>query len=118
DIGGTGLKGSVLDGNGEMVTERVRVETPPNSTPEEIVETLATLVASLPPYDRVSVGFPGVVRRGKVVTAPNLGTEAWKGFDLDLALTEMLGKPVRVLNDADVQGLGAISGNGVETVMK
>ncbi len=114
DIGGTGLKASVLDAEGEMVTDRVRVETPPNCAPELMVETLAQLVAGLPPYERVSVGFPGVVRRGKIVTAPNLGTELWKGFDLDLALTTKLGKPVRVLNDADVQGLGAISGQGVE----
>jgi polyphosphate glucokinase len=63
------------------------------------------------------VGFPGVVRRGKVITAHNLGEQDWKGFDLDLALTDKLGKPVRVLNDADIQGLGAITGQGVEMVI-
>ena len=51
------------------------------------------------------------------MTAHNLGQEAWQGFDLDLALTQALGKPVRVLNDADIQGLGAISGKGVEMVI-
>jgi polyphosphate glucokinase len=117
DIGGTGLKASLLDKEGEMVTERVRVDTPPNLPPPQMVDTLAKLVAPLTGYARVSVGFPGVVRRGKIVTAPNLGTDLWKGFDLDLALTERLGKPVRVLNDADVQGLGAISGVGVEMVI-
>jgi polyphosphate glucokinase len=117
DIGGTGLKASVLDPAGEMLTERVRVETPPECAPKLMVKTLASLVASLPPADRVSVGFPGVVRRGVVVTAHNLGTEAWKGFELDEALARALGKPVRVLNDADVQGLGAIEGRGVEVVI-
>ncbi|MDB6154610.1 MAG: chromosome partitioning protein ParA [Chthoniobacteraceae bacterium] len=117
DIGGTGLKASLLDQEGEMLTERVRVETPPECPPALMVETLAKLVAPLAGYDRVSVGFPGVVRRGKIMTAHNLGQKQWKGFDLDLALTQKLGKPVRVLNDADIQGLGAISGRGVEMVI-
>jgi len=78
---------------------------------------LVELVAPLPPADRVLVGFPGVVRRGKILTAHNLGDDLWRGFDLDLALTKALGKPVRVLNDADIQGLGAITGEGVEMVI-
>jgi polyphosphate glucokinase len=117
DIGGTGLKASVLDAEGNMITEKVRVPTPPKCPPDQLVETLAKLVAPLPPYDRVSVGFPGVVRHGKVLTAANLGQEAWHGYDLDLALEKALGKPVRALNDADIQGLGAISGKGVEIVI-
>jgi polyphosphate glucokinase len=117
DIGGTGLKATVLDESGEMLVERVRVATPSPCPPLVMVDALAQLVAPLPPYDRVSVGFPGVVRRGKIVTAHNLGEEDWKGFDLDLALSARLGKPVRVLNDADIQGLGAISGKGVEMVI-
>lgn len=117
DIGGTGLKAAVLDADGEMITERVRVATPHPCPPALMVKMLAELVAPLPAYDRVSVGFPGVVRRGKIMTAHNLGDEAWRRFDLDLALTKALGKPVRVLNDADIQGLGAISGKGVEMVI-
>jgi polyphosphate glucokinase len=117
DIGGTGLKASVLDGEGAMLTEKVRVATPPQCSPELMVETLALLVAPLPEYHRVSVGFPGVVRRGRVITAHNLGTDAWRGFALDGALSAKLGKPVRVLNDADMQGLGAINGEGVEVVV-
>lgn len=117
DIGGTGLKASVLDAKGNMITERVRVATPPKCPPKLMVETLAKLVAPLPAYDRVSVGFPGVVRRGKIMTAHNLGQKIWLGFDLDLALERKLGKPVRVLNDADIQGLGAITGKGVEMVI-
>src|SRR5437762_9336316 len=93
DIGGTGLKASVLDENGEMVTDRVRVETPHPSSPEVIVNALTQLVAPLTGYGRVSVGFPGVVRKGKVITAPNLGQEAWQGFDLAVALVQKLGKP-------------------------
>jgi polyphosphate glucokinase len=117
DIGGTGLKAAVLDEEGTMLADRVRVETPPQCPPELMIETLARLVAGLPGYDRVSVGFPGVIRNGKVLTAHNLGKGAWHGFALDQALSARLGKPVRVLNDADIQGLGAIRGEGVEVVI-
>ena len=117
DIGGTGLKASVLDGEGNMITDRVKVPTPQKAAPEKLVETLVELVSAMPKYHRVSVGFPGVVREGKILTAHNLGQKAWYGFDLDLALETALGKPVRILNDADVQGLGAISGKGVEMVI-
>jgi polyphosphate glucokinase len=78
---------------------------------------LARLVAPLGSYDRVSVGFPGVIREGRVLTAANLDNEGWKGFDLAGALRRALGKPVRVANDADVQGLAVIGGKGVEMVI-
>lgn len=117
DIGGTGLKATVLNQTGEMLTERVRIKTPDFCPPELMIELLGELVAPLPAYDRVAVGFPGVVRKGTILTAHNLGTEAWRGFNLDQALTEKLGKPVRVLNDADIQGLGAIQGKGLEVVI-
>lgn len=117
DIGGTGLKATVLNATGEMVTERVRVETPRPCPPKVLLKALGQLLAPLPHYDRVSVGFPGVVRNGKILTARNLGDEVWRGFDLAAALAKQLDTPVRVLNDADVQGLGAISGQGVELVI-
>jgi polyphosphate glucokinase len=117
DVGGTGLKASVIDEAGKLLTERVRVDTPVGAPPKEIVEALVRLVAPLGSYDRVSVGFPGVVRDGRVLTAPNLGNKGWKGFDLAGALGKALGKPVRLANDADVQGLAVISGKGVEMVI-
>ncbi len=117
DIGGTGLKAAVLNAKGEMVTDRARVETPHPCPPKVLLKELGQLIAPLPHYDRVSVGFPGVVRHGKILTAANLGDEVWGGFDLATALAKQVGKPVRVLNDADVQGLGAISGQGVELVI-
>jgi polyphosphate glucokinase len=117
DIGGSGLKAAVLDCAGAMCCERARIETPPGLTPQALVEALATLTAPLPPYERVSVGFPGVVTNGTIVTAPNLGTERFRGFDLAGALSARLGRPVRVLNDADMQGYAAVSGKGVEMVV-
>jgi len=117
DIGGRHLKASVIDEAGRMLTARERVDTPVGRPPGDIVETLVRLVASLGTFDRVAVGFPGVVRSGRVLTAPNLGHAAWKGFDLAGALAAAYVKPVRVANDADVQGLAVIRGQGVEMVI-
>jgi polyphosphate glucokinase len=117
DIGGSGLKASVLDEAGTMLVDRVRVDTPVGRPPEAIVEALARLVAPLPPFDRISIGFPGVVKDGRVVTAPNLGHDGWHGFDLARAMRMRLGKPTRIVNDADMQGLGVVKGQGVELVI-
>ena len=118
DIGGTGIKFAALDDSGRIVGERARVPTPPKPVqPEQVVGIIEQTSASIGRFDRVSVGFPGMVRNGKVLTAPNLSTELWSGFDLQNELTKRLKKPVRVMNDADVQGYGAIEGKGVEMVL-
>lgn len=117
DIGGSGLKAAILDMDGHMLTERVRVETPHGLTPDVLLKALVDLIDPLRDYDVVSVGFPGVIRKGKIITAPNLGTKELKNYDLGLALEKQLGKPVRVLNDADMQGFAAIEGSGVEMVI-
>ena len=120
DIGGTGLKASVLDRKGAMTTERVRIETPQPCNPKLLVDTLAALAQQLTDqgqkWDRISVGFPGLIRHGTIITAPNLGTKVFAGFDLASALEKRLGAPVRAVNDADMQGLAAITGKGVEMV--
>ena len=111
------MKASVLDKNGRMLHDRLRVETPKKVTPRQLVGLIAGLIPTLPRFDRVSVGFPGVVRNGVVLTAPNLGTDRFHGFNLARALERRLGKPVRVENDADVQGLAVVKGKGVEMVI-
>ena len=117
DIGGTGLKASVLDSAGKMISDRVSTPTPYPCPPLVMVQALTDLVMLLPAFDRVAVGFPGQIRRHQVVTAPHFGTDIWNGFNLSKALSLKLGKPVRLLNDADMQGLGAISGEGLELVV-
>lgn len=117
DIGGSGLKAALLNGEGQLLSERLRVETPHPITREDLVGALTRLVEPLEGFDCVSVGFPGVVRNGKIITAPNLGTEELGGFDLADTLRERLGTPVRVINDADMQGFGAVSGEGLEMVI-
>jgi polyphosphate glucokinase len=133
DIGGTGLKASVLNAAGEMVADRVRAATTypmPPAGEVGMVPTLVRLVSSLPEADRVSAGFPGMLRHGVVLSAPHFVTtsgpgsevdpalaEAWQGFPLAKALSEALGKPTRVANDADVQGLAVVTGDGLEVVI-
>jgi polyphosphate glucokinase len=130
DIGGTGLKASVLDAEGRLLADRVRVATTYPVTPEAMVDQVVKLVQPLPAADRTSVGFPGVVRRGHVLTAPHFVTKSgpgsrivkelvtrWTGFDLAGALSTRLGTPVRVANDADLQGWAVISGRGIEMVV-
>ena len=116
DIGGSGIKVMVLDTSGNPLTERARQETPEPAKPEPVLEAIADLAARQGEFDRVSVGFPGVIRGGVTETAANLDSD-WIGFDLGTVLSKRLGKPVRVLNDADMQGLGAISRQGVELVI-
>ncbi len=117
DIGGTNLKAGVLDARGAMVGERARTPTPHPAPPAAVVPALLELARTLGHFDRISVGFPGVVTRGVVRTAPNLGNADWSGFGLAAALGDRLGRPVRMLNDATVQGLGVISGRGLECVV-
>ena len=116
-MGGSHVKASVLDRRGRLLHERARVDTPKRLTPGDLVSISAELASRLPPFDRISVGFPGVVRKGVILTAANLGTERFYGFNLEKALTRRLRKPARVCNDADVQGFAAIKGKGIEVVI-
>lgn len=117
DIGGSSIKASVLDAEGRLAAAQVRTPTPRQATPPAVLEKIAELAAQLPAAQRISVGFPGVVRGGKVLTAPNLGTEHWADFELMSVLAERFALPARVLNDAAVQGLGVVEGNGLECVL-
>ena len=116
DVGGTGLKAAVIAPNGKYLVKRVRVKTPKRRKPREIVKALTDLAAPMGAFDHVTIGFPGMVRGGKVISAPAFGTKDWKGFDLAMALQKRFGVPVKLLNDADVQGLAVIKGKGHELV--
>jgi polyphosphate glucokinase len=130
DVGGTGLKASVLSKDGTMAADRVKVATTYPVTPDEMVAQLTKLVQPLPESDRVSCGFPGMVRNGHILSAPHFVTKkgpgsevdkklvaAWADFDMASALSASLGKPTKVANDADVQGAAVVKGGGLEVVM-
>jgi polyphosphate glucokinase len=113
DIGGTGLKAMVVSAQGKPLSERARMETPRPATPRAICAALQKMIPPRTEFDRVSVGFPGVVVDGVVRTAPNLHP-SWAGFDLATSILKATGRTTRVLNDAEVQGHGSIQGRGVE----
>ncbi|GAC1421502.1 MAG: ROK family protein [Flavisolibacter sp.] len=117
DIGGSHLKATLLDHGGTMQTDYVKFVTPLPANPDNVIKIIQKLAQSLPGYEKVSVGFPGYVKDGVVITAPNLDNEHWKNMPLSERLTTILGKPTRVVNDADLQGMGVVSGKGYEVVI-
>ena len=117
DIGGTGLKASVVDASGNLLVPRQRVATPYPCPPSVMLDALAELVEPLPPHNRIAIGFPGVVRGGHVATAPHFGTKEWAGFPLCAATSERFGGQSRMVNDAEMQGLAAVHGKGLELML-
>jgi polyphosphate glucokinase len=116
DIGGSHIKGAIHNEAGEIKSAYIKFDTPLPATPEKVLEVIQQLAAASEGYEKISVGFPGYIKDGIVITAPNLGTDAWHNFNLSYELATLLGKPAKVVNDADMQGLGIASGKGFEIV--
>ena len=114
DIGGSHIKGTILSPQGQQQTEYKKIVTPPQVTPNGVLDIVRQIAKDMPEYDKVSVGFPGYVRNGIVFTAPNLFTDHWKTIPLGQQIADVLQKPVRLVNDADQLGLGVVSGKGFE----
>lgn len=105
DIGGSGIKGAVVDtGTGQLVTERLRVETPKPSTPEQVAETIAEIVRSFAWRRSVGCGFPGVVRDGQIFTAANV-SKKWLHLKADDLFNRVTKRRFVIANDADLAGL-------------
>ena len=117
DIGGTGIKMIVLDANAKPINERARTLTPKPGTPEALLGVIKTMATAQPAFDRVALGFPGIVKRGVTFSAPNLGNDFWLNFPLQAQVEAIVGRPVRAMNDADLQGYGVIVGKGVELAL-
>jgi polyphosphate glucokinase len=130
DCGGTGIKAIVLDPTGSPVSERVKLRTPYPCPPDVLIGAIVDVAERTgQPFDRVSVGFPGMVRGGVVLATPHYVTEAgpftdvrpdlvkeWEAFDVRSALERATGCHTRVLNDAEVAGLAVIEGRGFEVL--
>lgn len=117
DIGGSTIKATVLNEEGELLQDYAKVKTPNHSTPENVLNAIVSLVNGFQDYDKVSVGFPGFIKKGIVYTAPNLGTGVWNKVNLNKLIREALNKPVRIINDADMQGLAVVKGVGLEMMV-
>jgi len=117
DIGGTGIKMILANAKGRPVTERARMLTPRPARPAAVAAVMKKMIAAYPRFDRVSVGFPGVVVDGVVRTAVNLGEKLWVDQPLQREVERFCRVPVRVINDADLQGYGVVDGRGAELVL-
>jgi polyphosphate glucokinase len=117
DIGGSRIKGMLLDGAGNMLMDYQRISTPKFAGPENVMQGIVELSKNFSAFTKVAIGFPGYVRSGIIYTAPNLGTNKWRKVPLGDQLSALLGKPVRIVNDADLQGLGVASGEDLEMVI-
>ena len=105
DIGGTGIKGGVVDlRGGVLIGERFRLDTPQPSTPKAVAETAGKVAANFDYTGPFGVAFPGVVLDGVVKTAANVD-KTWIDTSLKHAMEPELPGPVTVLNDADAAGL-------------
>ena len=129
DCGGLGLKASVLDSAGTLHAQPISIPTPYPLSPQRLIEAFTELSSALPKFDRVTVGMPGMIRHGVVVYTPHYINArgprtkiepelqaAWRGFDMQTAVSEHFGKPALVLNDAEVHGAGLVIGSGLEVV--
>lgn len=117
DIGGSRIKAIILNSEGEEIADFKRIDTPSPGSPEHIIEAIQELTKAFASYNKISVGFPGYVKNGVVFTAPNLGPDLWKEIPFAKQLADKMNKPVRLLNDADMQGLGIAQGKGFEIVV-
>ena len=105
DIGGSGIKGGVVDmETGELVGERYKVLTPQPSTPEACAEVVREVIDHFDWTGPVGVTVPAVVTKGTVRSAANIDP-GWIGTDADALFTSTLNRAVTVLNDADAAGL-------------
>lgn len=120
DIGGTGIKGAVVDlGRGDLAGERIRIPTPQPATVEAVLDTVQAVVAEAGWSGPVGCTFPGIMRRGVVGSAANVD-DGWLGVDLAERLTERLGHRAHALNDADAAGIAEMrhgAGRGVNGVV-
>ncbi len=129
DVGGSGIKAMVLNEHGDPASKRSRVDTPYPCPPELFLKIVKNLVADQPEFDRISVGFPAMVRDGYVFRAtaysraiksgprdPELFA-LWNGYPLQDKVTELFKVPTLVINDADMQGCAVVTGVGMEFVV-
>jgi polyphosphate glucokinase len=105
DIGGSGIKGAIVDvKNGKMTTEKHRIETPETSTPEAVADVINTIVKHFKWKGFIGIGFPGVIQHGIVKTAANID-DGWLDVNLEKVIEKHTGCKSIALNDADAAGI-------------
>ena len=130
DCGGLSIKASVLDSAGTMHVNPIQIDTPYPLPPMRLLEVFDEIAGQMPKFDRITIGMPGMLRHGVVVFTPHYinqkgphtridpdSEKAWRGFDIQSAVSDHFKVPALVLNDAEVHAAGVISGSGLEVVM-
>ena len=109
DIGGTGIKGAVIDTQtGEMKTERVRIPTPQPATPAAMMDTVATLAKEFNWSGLIGAGFPAAIRHNIVKTASNID-KSWIGLNAAKEIEKVTGCKAMVVNDVDAAGYAEVN---------
>lgn len=119
DVGGTGIKGAIVDTDtGELTTDRIKKSTPDGAKPTDVGDVVASIVDELGMTGNEPVGicFPAVIRHGRTMSAANV-SKKWIGFEAQAMFEERLSRPVHLVNDADAAGFaeqqfGAAKGRG------
>ena len=130
DCGGGGIKTSLLDLNGFQAAPPQRTAVRYPFSPEDLLEIIESHASQVERFERITLGMPGMIRRGVVVYTPHyirkagphtkLDPEletAWNGLDMESALNARFAVPALVLYDAEVAAAGVVSGEGAELVM-
>ena len=111
DIGGTGIKGALVDlDTGELIGERVKLATPDGGEPEDIAQTVVELIKQLgdiPSDIAVGVCFPAIVRHGSTMSAANV-SQKWIGLEAEKFFEKLLGRNITFVNDADAAGVAEV----------
>jgi len=111
DIGGTGIKGALVDTElGELASERVKVPTPEGGDPDAVLTTVVDMVAGFgAPAEGVPVGvcFPAIVRHGRTMSAANV-SKRWIGLEAEALFERALRRDIHFVNDADAAGVAEV----------
>ncbi len=109
DIGGTGIKGAVVDvEQGVLVSDRHKLLTPKESTPSQIITVVKEMVAHFDWKDKpIGVGFPAVIMNGHSLTASNINDQ-WINYPIENFLRSELTEELVIINDADAAGMAEV----------
>ncbi len=111
DVGGTGIKGAVVDiSTGEFATEKIKYKTPKDSNPEAVLTVIKALISDFEWSDKpIAFGFPAIIKNGVAKSAANIHKD-WINFDIITYLSQKLNvQNVTVVNDADAAGLAELT---------
>lgn len=109
DVGASGIKGNLVDTEkGQVIAERIKIETPDKSTPENVLKVIKTIVEHFNWEGKdIGIGFPSIISKGKTLSAANIDDD-WLNFEAEKFLKEGLNSNLRLINDADAAGIAEL----------